>query len=159
MSNEKKIISIENTKFIFRTNFAGDPEKDSYGSDARKGNILIPDEQQAMDLIDAGFNIKHTKPRDDEEDDFIPKYFVSISANYNSEWPPKIYLVTGRAEPVLLDDQSIGAIDKVYVINVNVVLNPYTNGKTGRNSLYIKTMYVEQDIDDDPFASKYLARD
>lgn len=159
MAKDKKIVSIEGTRFIFRTNFSGDPERDSFGSSARKANIMIPDEQQALELRDEGFNIKQTKPREGEEEDFIPKYFVSISLNYDSEWPPKVYLVTGKNMPVLLDEESIGILDKIYVTNVDVVLNPYHNQRTGRNSLYVKTMYVEQDVEDDPFAAKYLSRD
>ena len=159
MAKDKKIVSIEGTRFIFRTNFSGDPERDSFGSSARKANIMIPDEQQALELRDEGFNIKQTKPREGEEEDFIPKYFVSIGLNYDSEWPPKVYLVTGKNVPVLLDEESIGILDKIYVTNVDVVLNPYHNQRTGRNSLYVKTMYVEQDVEDDPFAAKYLSRD
>ena len=155
MGNEKKIISVEDTKFIFKTNFSGDPERDAYGSDARKGNLIIPTEEQAMELRNAGFNVKQTKPREGDEENYIPRYYVSVKANYDSEWPPKIYLVSGKANPVLLDETSVGIIDKVYVTNVNAVLNVYTNTKTHQCSLYIKTMYVEQDIESDPFAARY----
>ena len=154
----QKLIAIENTKFIFRTNFSGDPDRDTYGSDARRANIIIPDISQAQYLIDQGFNVKVTKPREGEEDGFVPEYFVAIGVNYDSNWPPKIYLVSGNANPVLLDEESVGSLDMCQVQNVNVVLNPYQNQKTGRKSLYVRTMYVEQDINDDPFASRYLRR-
>jgi hypothetical protein len=152
---DSKIISIENTRFIFKTNFSGDPERDSFGSDARKANIIIPTEEQAHELMDAGFNVKVTKPRPGEEEGFRPTYFVSFNVNYDTEWPPKIYLVSGDADPVPLDEDSVNMLDKIYVINVNAVFNPYENQKTGRRSLYVRTMYVEQDIEDDPFASRY----
>lgn len=151
----QKLIAIENTKFIFRTNFSGDPDRDTYGSDARRANVIIPDIEQAQCLIDQGFNVKETKPRPGEEDGFEPTYFVAIGVNYDSNWPPKIYLVSGDAEPVLLDEESVSSIDMCQVQNVNVVLNPYQNQRTGRKSLYVRTMYVEQNIDDDPFASRY----
>lgn len=154
----QKLIAIENTKFIFRTNFSGDPDRDTYGSDARRANIIIPDINQAQQLIDQGFNVKVTKPRDGEEDGFVPEYFVAIGVNYDSNWPPKIYLVSGNAEPVLLDEESVSSLDMCQIQNVNVVLNPYTNQKTGRKSLYVRTMYVEQDLNDDPFASRYRRR-
>lgn len=154
---EKKLIYIENTKFIYRTNFSGDPERDSFGSETRKANIIIPDYEQARDLIDAGFNVKATRPKEGEEEGFVPTYFVSITVNYDADWPPKIYLVSGDAEPVLLDRESIDILDKCYVLNVNAVLNPYQNQRTGRSSLYVRTMYVEQDIEDDPFAHRYRA--
>lgn len=155
---ERKLISIEDTRFIFRTNFSGDPERDTFGSDARKANIVIPDPEQALELKDAGFNVKKTKPRDNDEE-FVPEYFVSVNVNYDTEWPPRIYLVSGNAEPVLLDEDSISVLDTCYVQNVNVVLNPYQNKLTGRCSLYVKTMYVEQDLNDDPFAHRYARSD
>lgn len=156
---EKKLINIENTKFIFRTNFSGDPERDTFGSSTRKANIIIPDRDQALELRDAGFNVKETKPREDDDiEEFQPRYYISVNLNYDSEWPPKVYLVTGRNMPVLLDEDSVGILDKIYVLNVDVVLNPYQNQRTGRCSLYVKTMYVEQSVEDDPFASKYMSR-
>lgn len=155
-SQEKKLIYIENAKFIYRTNFSGDPDRDTFGSEARKANITIPDYMQARDLIDAGFNVKSTKPKEGEEEGFVPTYFVSINVNYDTNWPPKIYLVSGDSEPVLLDSESVGILDKCYVLNVNAVLNPYRNQRTGRSSLYVRTMYVEQDVEDDPFAHRYM---
>lgn len=152
---QRNNIFIENTRFIFNTNFSGDPDRDTYGSSDRKGNIIIPDHEQAMDLLHAGFNVKCTKPKPGEEEGFIPKYYVSIKVNYDTEWPPKVYLVSGDATPVLLDEESLGAIDNCYVLNVNATLNPYISKRTGKKSLYVKVMYVEQDVEDDPFASRY----
>ena len=155
---ERKLISIENTRFIFRTNFSGDPDRDTYGNDARRANIIIPDPDMAEALREEGFNVKPTKPRPGFEDEFVPEYYVAIGVNYDTKWPPKIYLVSGNADPVLLDEESVGSLDMCYVRNVDVVLNPYTNQRTGRKSLYVRTMYVVQDIDDDPFASRYRRR-
>ena len=154
MSERKKPIIIENAKFIFRTNFSGNPERDNYGSTARKANITIPNEEQAMELIRAGYNVKQTKPRPDEEEGFIPTYFVSIIANYDGEYPPKIYLVCGDSEPCLLTEDSVGEIDSAYVLNVNAVLNGYHSVRNNRNSLYIKNLYVEHD-EVDPFHNRY----
>lgn len=158
MARERQLIAIENSNFIFRTNFSGDPERDTFGSDARVANIIIPDHMQARDLIDAGFNVKSTKPKPGEEEGFVPTYFVSIKVNYDTPYPPKIYLVSGKADPVLLDEESVGSLDNCYVLNVDVTLNPYTNQRTGRKSLYVRTMYVTQDVEDDPFANRYILR-
>jgi hypothetical protein len=155
---ERRLISIENTNFIWKTNFAGDPERDSYGSDARQANLIIPDHMQARQLIDEGFNVKATRPAEGEEEGFIPTYFINIKVNYDTAWPPKIYLVSGNSEPVELTEESVSLIDRAYVRNVNAVLNPYQNARTGTKSLYVRTMYVEQDIEDDPFAHRYANR-
>ena len=110
-----------------------------------------------MELMDEGFNVKATKPKPDEDEStYIPTYWVPIIVKYDSEWPPKIYLVSGDADPVLLDEETVGDIDDAYVLNVNVELSRYYNKRNDRLSLYVKTMYVEQDIDNDPFARRYV---
>ena len=139
----QKLIAIENTKFIFRTNFSGDPDRDTYGSDARRANIIIPDIRQAQMLIDEGFNVKVTKPREGEEDGFVPEYFVAIGVNYDSNWPPKIYLVSGNANPVLLDEESVSSLDMCQVQNVNVVLiKTRTNSLKKRSPCYRCSMIL-----------------
>ena len=60
--------------------------------------------------------------------------------------------------PILLDEDTVGTIDKIRVKNVNVVLNPYEYDPIKKAvSLYVRTMYVEQDMDDDPFKNRYSA--
>ena len=152
---ENKFIFIENTRPIWTTNFSGDPARDRFGSTARKVSIIIPSADQARDMIDEGFNVKMTKPREDADSDFAPEYYISVNINYDSNWPPKIYLVSGDAEPVLLDEDSVNGLDYCRIKNINAVLNPYNNPNTHRNSLYVQTMYVEQDVESDPFASRY----
>lgn len=151
------LITIENTNFIYMTNFSGDPARaGKYPSTARVGNVIIPDINQARELIDAGFNVKMTKPKEGEEEGFIPKYFVKVNAKYESKYPPRVYLVSGDNPPLLLDEDTVGQIDTIPVDNVNIVLNPW-EGPNGV-SLYVKTMYVEQGLDDDPFAARYARR-
>lgn len=72
------LVIIEGTKFIYKTNFSGDPDRDTYGNTQRKGNLIIPDIEQARRLIDEGFNVKLTKPKPGEEEGFIPRYYVAI---------------------------------------------------------------------------------
>lgn len=158
---EEKLISIENTKFIFATNFSGDPERDRFGSPERKANLIIPDPEQAKDMIDAGMNVKTTRPREGEEEGFVPTYYTPIKVNYDIEWErlkPKIYLVEPRSgEPVLLSEDTVGLIDTCTVANVNVTLKPreWERGMDKGVTLWVRTMYVEQDMDEDPFADRY----
>ena len=146
-----KLVSIENTRFIFETNFSGDPRRDKYGSDKRYANIVIP-EELANELSDEGFNVKCTNPKDDE---YEKTYFVKATVNYDSKYPPRIYLVSGDNRPELLDAESVGIIDTMYVRNVNAILSKYYNTKTDKWSLYARTIYVEQELDSDPFAARY----
>lgn len=152
-------VFLENTRFIYRTNFAGDPTVDKYGSNSRRGNIVIPTKEQADELASMGLNVKQTMPRDGEEEGFVPTYFISCILNYDSdlakERPPKVYLVSGNEEPRLLDGESVGAVDKVYVLNVNATLEVVYSKRYDRYLAYIQVMYVEQDVAEDPFADRY----
>lgn len=150
------LVIVENGKFIFDTNFAGDPKKDRFGSDERKANLVIPDIDLARELIDDGFNIRLTKPRVGEEEGFVPRYFVKVKLNYKSTWPPKVYLVTDEDKSVLLDEESVACLDDIWVDRVNAVLNRY-EGPNGK-SLYVKSMEVYQNVDDDPISAKYRRR-
>lgn len=150
------LVIVENGKFIFDTNFAGDPKRDRFGSDERKANLVIPDIDLARELIDEGFNIRVTKPRVGEEEGFVPRYFVKVKLNYDSKWPPKVYLVTDEDNSVLLDEESVACLDDIWVDRVNAVLNRY-EGPNGK-SLYVKSMEVYQKFDDDPISAKYRRR-
>ena len=150
------LVIVENGKFIFDTNFAGDPKKDRFGSDERKANLVIPDIDLARELIDDGFNVRLTKPRVGEEEGFVPRYFVKVKLNYKSTWPPKVYLVTDEDKSVLLDEESVACLDDIWVNRVNAVLNRY-EGPNGK-SLYVKSMEVYQKVDDDPISAKYRRR-
>ena len=150
------LVIVENGKFIYDTNFAGDPKKDCFGSDERKANLVIPDIDLARELIDDGFNIRLTKPRVGEEEGFVPRYFVKVKLNYKSTWPPKVYLVTDEDKSVLLDEESVACLDDIWVDRVNAVLNRY-EGPNGK-SLYVKSMEVYQKVDDDPISAKYRRR-
>lgn len=161
-----KTIAIDDTRFIYQTNFSGDPARDRFADSRRKANILIPDPEQAKDLVKAGFKVRSTKPRpDDDPEEFQPEYFVSAVLKYRNrmgqpvKYPPRVYLVSGDNEPVPLDEESVACLDQMRVRNVNVILNPYEYDPAGGGvSLYIRTMYVEQDLDDDPYAERYRRR-
>ena len=155
--------NLENTNFIFSTNFAGDPSKDKYNDSRRKANILVP-RSQVEDLRAKGVNVRETRPREfDDPNDYNPDYFVLAQVKYRKrdgslvKYPPKVYLVVGNNAPVLLDEDSIGVLDTIRVKNVNAVLSPYvTDGAQGRRiSMYVRVMYVEQDLSDDPYADLY----
>lgn len=150
MANNETII-VKDSKFIFKTNFSGDPNRDNFGNDARKANIILP-EDLAHELMAKNVKVKTTKPKPGEEDDFVPTYFVPVNANYDSPRPPKIYLVSGDNDPRLLDEDSVCEIDHCYVLSVYAQLNLWENPRTGTASLYVNTMYVTQEVDDDPFA-------
>ncbi len=155
-------VYIEDTRFIFDTNFAGDPSRDKYGSDARKANLVIPDISVARQLIAEGYNVKMTKPREGEEEEFTPVYYISIKLSYRDRygelkrWPPKVIFIEDDF-PTELTEETVGRIDYAWVERVNVVLNKYESDRG--KSLYIKTMEVFQKSDDDPILARYRKRE
>ena len=149
---------VENTRFIFNTNFSGDPNRDKYGSSERKANLVIPDIAMARQLIDEGFNVKMTKPRDGDEEEFVPTYYIVVKLAYRNrngepkQWPPKVLLVVGDSVTEL-DEESV---DYAWIDRVNVVLNKYESERG--KSLYIKTLEVFQHVEDDPILARHARK-
>lgn len=162
-----KRITIDNTKFIFATNFSGNPANDRFADGRRKCNILIPDPEQARDMMKQGIKVRETQPRpDDDPNEFVPDYFVTAVLKFEDrmgnpvKYPPKVYLVVDDNPLVLLNEDTIDILDQIRAKNVNVILNAYEYDPVNHfKSLYIRTMYVEQDMDDDPYAARYARRD
>ena len=160
---------IENTRFAYRTNLAGDTSRSTYADDRRMATFIIPDEL-VEEMAANGVKIKQTRPGKNHPnpEEFEPENFVQAQAKFRNrmgefvKYLPKIYLVCGDAEPRLLDEEDVGIIDTIPVKNVKVVLNEYHRTPAEPPSLYIRTMYVEQDMsssyydaDYDPFEADY----
>lgn len=158
----RNYICIDDTRFIFTTNFSGDPSRDKYGDTRRKCSIVVPTEAQAKDLTKAGYKVKTTNPRAGEDpNNFVPEYFVDVQIKYWKKdgtpvkYPPKVYLIPGPGQPKQpLTEETIGCLDHIRVANVNVVLSPWER-EDGSLGLFVNTIYVEQDVDDDPYAARY----
>lgn len=137
---------IEGARLIFK-NFAGEESKFN-----RRGNrnfCVILEHDDAMNLMDAGWNIKELNSREDEE----PLYYLQTTVSFDNI-PPKVVLVSGRTKTIL-DETTIESLDYAEIANVDLIIRPYhweVNGKTGIKA-YLKTMYVTVEVDE--FAAKY----
>ena len=137
---------IEGAKLIFK-NFAGEESKFN-----RRGNrnfCVVLEQEDAMNLMDAGWNIKELNTREDEES----LYYLQTSVSFDNI-PPKVVLISGRTK-TMLDDTTIDTLDYAEIANVDLIIRPYhweVNGKTGIKA-YLKTMYVTVEVDE--FAAKY----
>lgn len=158
------MIAIDDTRFMFKTNFAGDPSRDSNGDSRRKCCIIIPDPRQAEELSEMGFLVKKSRPGpDDNSDDFVPEYYVQCILSYRDKhgkpkkYPPKVYLVNDSGVPRPMYEDTVKELDDIRVRNVNVILSPWEY-EPGKFSLYIRTMYVEQDVENDPYIDPYASR-
>ena len=142
------MLEIEDARIIFR-NFRGEASKfNSKGN--RNFAVIIPNQDIADELIDAGWNVKIKPPREDGESPFM---YLPVKISFNNRGP-SAYIVSGDNNTRLNED-TIEMLDDVDIRSVNMDLRPYdweVNGKTGVKA-YLKTMYVE--IEQDVFASKY----
>ena len=100
----------------------------------------------ADQLIDRGWNVKHRPPRDEEEDDM---YYTEIVVNMESEFPPRINLLTRYGEKenmVQLNEENVSLLDTSILTDIDLVIHPYAHGRTNAAGAtvkgYLKTMYA-----------------
>ena len=157
MINKRQKVSIENTRFIFTTNFSGDPSRDRFGSNKRRVNLVLT-EAMARRLMDMGGTGKQTHPNPEKiyDEPFVPTYFVPVNVNMESKWPPHVYWVTTTGKKLLCDIDMIGQLDYIRV-KIGICLSNLVEKRNtpGEYSLYADVMYVEQDAAADPYAERY----
>ena len=144
----KGILQIDDARIIYR-NFSGAPNKFNREGD-RNFAVVIPDQELADALINDGWNIKIKPPREEGEDPFM---YLPVKIKFTDRGPIA-YLRSGKAMTTLNED-TIGCIDDVDILSVDLDIRPYdweVSGKTGRTA-YLQSICVTQKID--RFAAKY----
>ena len=147
-------IRIENARIIFR-NFEG--AKDDFNAEGKRNFHVVLTEDQANELREIGVNVKIRAPREEGDE---PTYHAKVNVNLESNYPPKVYLVTetenGELKNVRLDAESISCLDTAYFKEVHLELEQYEY-KPGRVSLYLRTGYflINQEAEWNPFAGRY----
>ena len=138
----RDILQIDDARIIYR-NFAGRGDKYNREGD-RNFAVVIPDEETANELANRGWNVKIKSPREDGDTPFM---FLPVKVKFNDRGP-NVYLKTGNNQN-RLDEESIGLIDNIDIIGVDLDVRPYdweVNGKQGRTA-YLQSMRVIQDVD------------
>lgn len=138
----RDILQIDDARIIYR-NFAGRGDKYNREGD-RNFAVVIPEEEMACQLTDLGWNVK-IKPAREEGD--TPFMFLPVKVKFNGRGP-NVYLQTGRNKN-RLDEESIGLLDDIDIVCVNLDIRPYdwdVNGKSGRTA-YLQNIEVIQDVD------------
>ena len=138
----RDILQIDDARIIYR-NFTGRGDKYNREGD-RNFAVVIPDEDMANELTDRGWNVKIKPPREDGDTPFM---FLPIKVKFNDRGP-NVYLKTGNNQH-RLDEESVGLIDNIDIIGVDLDVRPYdweVNGKEGRTA-YLQSMRVIQDAD------------
>lgn len=148
----KGILQIDDARIIFR-NFRGEGSKFNREGD-RNFAVVIPDQEMADALIDAGWNVKIKAPR--EEGD-MPFMYLPVKIKFN-ERGPVVYLKTGTRMNKL-DEESVECLDDIDILSVDMDIRPFdweVNGNTGRTA-YLQSIHVTQEID--RFAARYASEE
>lgn len=138
----KGILQIDDARIIYR-NFSGEGSKFNREGD-RNFSLIIDDPDVADELVAQGWNVKIREPREEGDNPFI---HLPVKIKFNDRGP-RIYLITGDRRNEL-DEESVGILDNVDIISVDLDIRPYdweVNGKTGRTA-YLHSMRVIQEVD------------
>ncbi len=144
-------VLMEGVQIIFR-NFSG--KEGQYNRAGDRNFAVLISEEIADAMSKDGWNIKHLKPReDDDEERAIPQAYLSVSVNFNGR-PPRVVMITSRGRTNLDEDQ-VEVLDWADIINVDLIVRPYewtVNGKSGIKA-YLQSIYVT--IEEDELERKY----
>ena len=150
-------VLMEGVRLIFR-NFEGKEGQYNKKGDRNFG-VILPDQETAEAMAADDWNVKWLKPREEdvaegeEETPWLP-----VKVAYDRGRPPKIVLITTRGR-TNLDEQTVEMLDWADIVNVDLIVRPYTwevNGRTGV-SAYLQSMYVT--IEEDALERKYAELD
>lgn len=116
---------------------------------ARNFCVILTPEEGAI-LTNDGWNVKISKPREEEED---PIVYIQVSLSWKFK-PPVVVMLTSKGRTIL-NENMISILDAVDIAKVDVIMRPYDYSLptgSGRKA-YLKTMFVT--IDEDELMMKY----
>lgn len=136
------VVGIDDARLIFK-NFSGKPSEFNREGD-RNFAVIIPDDM-ADELRKDGWNVKIKTPTNP---DIEPYNYLPVKIKF-SEYGPTVRVISGRNQ-VRLDEDTIGQLDHMDILKVDLDLRPYDwesaifgSGRTA----YLQKMYVTQHVD------------
>lgn len=137
---------------ITHKNFSG--KQTMYNREGDRNFSLIIDTIEEAELLRSlGWNVKSKPSAIEGEPPFMT---MKVKVKF-SGFGPDIYLKSGNAVN-LLDEQTVGVLDKIAIANIDLDIRPYdteVNGKPIR-SAYLNGADVTQSVD--RFAERHAAR-
>lgn len=144
------ILQIDDARITFR-NFRGEGSRYNREGD-RNFSLIIESPEDADRLVNLGWNVKIKDAREEGGDPFM---HMKVNVKFNDRGPT-VYLKSGSGRPVELDEDSIGILDNVDILSVDMDIRPYDwerpDGATGRTA-YLQSIHVTQEVD--RFAARY----
>lgn len=154
------VIKLENARIKFK-NFEGRQVKNNgriiNDEGKRNFHVILP-EELALQLEDAGWNIKRWLPNPEEEPDRV-EYSTKIMVNFDGARPPMIVMHTSKGSVEVTKDTA-GLLDDAYIVSCDVAINQHpweSNTGSGING-YLRTMHAIIEEQDD-FADKYATEE
>lgn len=136
-------LQIDDARLVYR-NFSGAASQFNREGD-RNFSIVIESPELADELKNLGWNVKIKPPRNEDEAPFM---HLPVKVKFN-DYGPRVFLKVGNAPRRPLDEDTIGMLDRISIIRVDLDIRPYhweVNGKTGTTA-YLESMQVVQEID------------
>lgn len=136
-------------------NFEGRADRYNREGD-RNFALIIPNEDIKDALLEdvnefgAAWNVK-IKGEEGEE----PFMYMAVKVKFTA-YGPNIYLKSGDADPVRLDEDSVKCLDQIDIESVDLDIRAYDDEINGRGfrSAYLQSIYVVQDFSRDRFAAR-----
>lgn len=148
MADEAMKLVLEDVQIIFR-NFEGKEGQYNKKGD-RNFAVIIPDEKTAQAMLQDGWNVKYTTPREEGDE---PEPYISVAVNYSNR-PPNVVMMTAGAR-THLTESTVEVLDWADIRTADLICRAYNwevNGKTGVKA-YLKSLYVT--IEEDELEQKY----
>lgn len=152
----ERILQINDANICYK-NFAGVGDRFNREGD-RNFALIIPTEDIKDALLDdvneygAAWNVKIKPPREDGDEPFM---YMNVKVKFTA-YGPNVYLKSGNATPVRLDEDSIECLDQIDIASVDLDIRAYDDAINGRGfrSAYLQSIYVVQDLSRDRFAAR-----
>lgn len=153
---DERILQINDATLIYK-NFRGEGDKYNREGD-RNFAVIIPSQEVAEALKadvsedGAGWNVKIKPPREDGDDPFM---YMNVKVKFTA-FGPNVYLKSGNADPVQLNEESIAVLDEIDIATVDLDIRAYDDVVGGRpfRAAYLQSIYVVQDLSYDRFAAR-----
>lgn len=150
----KELLIIEDAHIMF-PNFRG--IADQYTVKGHRHFCVEIPEEMVPEMIEAGWNIKHTNPRNEEYQP-VPYTDINIQWNYEKNKIPVVTFITGKNETEI-DEEIVGDLDTAEIERVDIAIDPSywkrNDGSWGVKG-YVKTL--DAYLYEDPIRRKRAAR-
>lgn len=140
-------LTLRDVKVIFK-NFSGRPDKPHPRGGFRSFSVILPDNELAQEMTNDGWNVRMLKPGEGDEG---PVPYLTVKVNYDSDYPPAIYTISGGKKK-LLNADTVGKLDRTRFIKADVRISPFTyidrDSGEERLSAYVRDMYITIEVDE-----------